>query len=67
MVPSANAENVKVTPLGGQAGEFCRLDRALVGVVTLSEIGPIWATSHRTKSLKTLMSKFAIVGEHHSI
>ncbi|MFY0610779.1 MAG: MBL fold metallo-hydrolase [Hyphomicrobiaceae bacterium] len=30
MVPVANAANVKVTPLGGQTGEFCRLDRALV-------------------------------------
>jgi len=40
---------------------------ARVGVVTLSEIGLIWATSHRTKSLKTLISKFAIVGKHHSI
>ncbi len=26
----ASAANVKVTPLGGQAGEFCRLDRAMV-------------------------------------
>ena len=26
----ATAETVKITPLGGQAGEFCRLDRALV-------------------------------------
>ena len=27
---AASAANVKVTPLGGQDGEFCRLDRALV-------------------------------------
>jgi len=27
---AANAENVKVTPLGGVDGEFCRLDRALI-------------------------------------
>lgn len=26
----ASAQNVKVTPLGGQDGEFCRLDRALI-------------------------------------
>lgn len=28
--PTAAADTVKVTPLGGQDGEFCRLDRALV-------------------------------------
>ena len=27
---SAHGQNVKVTPLGGKTGEFCRLDRALV-------------------------------------
>jgi len=27
---SAHAATVKVTPLGGQTGEFCRLDRALI-------------------------------------
>ncbi len=27
---SASAANVKVTPLGGQTGEFCKLDRALI-------------------------------------
>ena len=27
---AASAANVKVTPLGGQDGEFCRLDRALI-------------------------------------
>jgi L-ascorbate metabolism protein UlaG (beta-lactamase superfamily) len=27
---SASAQNVKVTPLGGKTGEFCRLDRALI-------------------------------------
>ena len=26
----ASAANVKVTPLGGQTGEFCRLDRAMI-------------------------------------
>jgi L-ascorbate metabolism protein UlaG (beta-lactamase superfamily) len=26
----ARAQNVKITPLGGQDGEFCRLDRAMV-------------------------------------
>lgn len=30
MAQSAWAANVKITPLGGQVGEFCRLDRALV-------------------------------------
>lgn len=30
MANVATAANVKVTPLGGQAGEFCRLDRAIV-------------------------------------
>lgn len=29
-IPFAGAANVKVTPLGGQAGEFCRLDRAML-------------------------------------
>jgi L-ascorbate metabolism protein UlaG (beta-lactamase superfamily) len=29
-VQSASAANVKVTPLGGKTGEFCRLDRAIV-------------------------------------
>jgi L-ascorbate metabolism protein UlaG (beta-lactamase superfamily) len=27
---AASAENVKVTPLGGQTGEFCKLDRAII-------------------------------------
>lgn len=27
---SASATNVKVTPLGGKTGEFCRLDRAMI-------------------------------------
>lgn len=30
LVPPAAAANVKITPLGGQDGEFCRLDRALI-------------------------------------
>ncbi len=30
LVAPAMAENVKVTPLGGVDGEFCRLDRALI-------------------------------------
>ena len=30
MAPSALAANVKVTPLGGQEGEFCPQDRALI-------------------------------------
>ena len=30
LAPPALAQNVKVTPLGGQEGEFCPLDRALV-------------------------------------
>jgi L-ascorbate metabolism protein UlaG (beta-lactamase superfamily) len=29
-VQSAGAANVKITPLGGQEGEFCRFDRAMV-------------------------------------
>ncbi|USG62599.1 MBL fold metallo-hydrolase [Sneathiella marina] len=29
-VANADSTNVKVTPLGGQEGEFCRLDRALL-------------------------------------
>lgn len=29
-IHAASAQNVKVTPLGGQAGEFCKLDRAMV-------------------------------------
>jgi len=30
VMAGANAANVKVTPLGGQEGEFCRQDRALI-------------------------------------
>jgi L-ascorbate metabolism protein UlaG (beta-lactamase superfamily) len=30
LAPPALAQNVKVTPLGGQDGEFCPLDRALI-------------------------------------
>ncbi len=30
LLQPAMASNVKVTPLGGQEGEFCRLDRALI-------------------------------------
>lgn len=30
LAPSADAQTVKITPLGSHAGEFCRFDRALV-------------------------------------
>jgi hypothetical protein len=33
------------------------------GVVTLSEIGPIWTINQQAKSLKSLASTLAIVGK----
>ena len=41
--------------------------RALLGVITLSEIGPIWTINQRTKSLKFLASTLAIVGKFRSV
>jgi hypothetical protein len=43
------------------------LDRIQIvkGVVTLSEIGTIWTTNQQAKPLKTLASKFAVVGGFH--
>jgi hypothetical protein len=35
------------------------------GVVTLSEIDSIWTTNQQAKPLKTLASKFAVVGGFH--
>jgi hypothetical protein len=37
------------------------------GVVTLSEIGPIWTISQQAKSLKSLASTLAIVGKFRSV
>jgi hypothetical protein len=41
--------------------------RALLGVITLSEIGPIWTINQRAKSLKFLASTLAIVGKFRSV
>jgi hypothetical protein len=40
---------------------------ALLGVITLSEIGPIWTINQRAKSLKFLASTLAIVGKFRSV
>ena len=37
------------------------------GVVTLSEIGPIWTINQQAKSLKSLASTLAIVGKFRSV
>jgi hypothetical protein len=37
------------------------------GVVTLSEIGPIWTINQQAKSLKFLASTSAIVGKFRSV
>jgi hypothetical protein len=36
------------------------------GVVTLTEIGPIWTVNQRAKSLKFLASTLAVVGKFRS-
>jgi len=38
-----------------------------LGVVTLSEIGPIWTINQQAKSLKSLASTLAIVGKFRSV
>ena len=40
---------------------------ALTGVVTLSEIGPIWTISQQAKSLKSIASILAVVGKFRSV
>ena len=37
------------------------------GVVTLSEIGPIWTINQQAKSLNSLASTLAIVGKFRSV
>ena len=37
------------------------------GVVTLSEIGPIWTINQQAKSLKSLASTLAVVGKFRSV
>jgi hypothetical protein len=39
----------------------------LPGVVTLSEISPIWTINQRAKSLKFLASTLAVVGKFRSV
>jgi hypothetical protein len=43
------------------------LHNGLEGVVTLSEIGPIWTINQQAKSLKSLASTLAIVGKFRSV
>jgi hypothetical protein len=40
---------------------------SLGGVVTLSEIGPIWTINQQAKSLKSLASTLAILGKFRSV
>ena len=42
-------------------------DSPPLGVVTLSEIGPIWTINQQAKSLKSLASTLAIVGKFRSV
>jgi hypothetical protein len=52
------------------AAQVEQLDAALkdqIGVVTLSEIGPIWTINQQAKSLKSLASTLAIVGKFRSV
>jgi hypothetical protein len=42
-----------------------RRKRPPQGIVTLSEIGSIWTINQQAKPLKTLASKFAVVGGFH--
>jgi catechol 2,3-dioxygenase-like lactoylglutathione lyase family enzyme len=37
------------------------------GVVTLSEIGPVWTINQQAKSLKSLASTLAVVGKFRSV
>ena len=37
------------------------------GIVTLSEIGPIWTINQRAKSLEFLASTLAVVGKFRSV
>jgi hypothetical protein len=41
--------------------------RGKVGVVTLSEIGPIWTINQQAKCLKSLASTLAVVGKFRSV
>ena len=46
---------------------FSVVEKALFGVVTLSEIGPIWTINQQAKCLKSLASTLAVVGKFRSI
>jgi hypothetical protein len=37
------------------------------GVVTLSEIGPVWTINQQAKSLKSLAATLAVVGKFRSV
>jgi len=50
-------------PVGAVARQF----GGVSGVVTLSEIGPIWTINQQAKSLKSLASTLAIVGKFRSV
>ena len=51
----------------GSGGIREAMPRADVGVVTLSEIGPIWTINQQAKSLKSIASTLAVVGKFRSV
>ena len=65
-VSEATLYNWKAKYGGLDVSEAKRL-KALEGVFTLSEIGPIWTIDQQAKSLKSLASTLAIVGKFRSV
>ena len=46
---------------------LAKINNPPAGVVTLSEIGPIWTINQQAKSLKSLASTLAVVGKFRSV
>jgi len=44
-----------------------QIRKGLWGIVTLSEIGPVWTINQQAKSLKSLASTLAVVGKFRSV
>jgi hypothetical protein len=53
--------------VGAEAYANFGLERRRDGVVTLSEIGPIWTINQQAKYLKSLASTLAVVGKFRSV
>jgi len=66
-VPSADAITAATRAFGGFELLLSHHRIPLAGVVTLSEIGPIWTINQQAKSLKSLASTLAVVGKFRSV